>query len=64
MSAYSSEYLSTRLTIYAHRLIDFEHLVNFIELDLERLIVEVEALTDHYYQIDGMQADKIENQLS
>ena len=64
MSGYSSEYLKTRLAICANRLIDFEQLVSLIELDLERIIVEVEALTDHYYHIDGMQADKIENQLS
>lgn len=64
MSSFSSEYLSTRLTIYASRLIDFEQLVNLIEYDLERIIVEVEELTGHYYQIDSMQTDKIENQLA
>lgn len=64
MSEYSSEYLNTRLSIYASRLIGFEQLVKFIQYDLERIIAEVGELTGHYYQLDGTKLNPIESQLT
>jgi len=64
MSGFSSEYLNTRLSIYASRLISFEQLVNFIQYDLERIITAVQELSGHYYQLDDTNSDLIENQLT
>ena len=64
MSGFSNEYLNTRLSIYASRLIGFEQLVNFIQYDLERIIAAVQELTGHNYQLDSTKSNLIENQLT
>lgn len=63
MSSFSSLYLSTRLTMFARRLIGFQRLVEFIQSDLERILSDVNQLTGHNYQLDGTTSNRIENQL-
>jgi V/A-type H+-transporting ATPase subunit C len=63
MSSFSSVYLSTRLSVFAGRLISFEQLVNLIQFDLERIISEVNKLTGRNYRLDGTASSQIEHQL-
>lgn len=63
MSNFSSAYLSTRLTVFARRLIGFAQLVDLIQFDLERILSDVNRLTGYNYQLDGTDSRQIENQL-
>jgi V/A-type H+-transporting ATPase subunit C len=64
MSSFSSVYLSTRLTVFARRLISFEQLVGLIPFDLEQLLLEVNKLTGRNYQFDDGASAPIENQMT
>ena len=63
MSNFSSTYLSTRLSVFIHRLISFEQLVAYIDLDLDRIILDVSEITGHNYQPETTDTSLIENQL-
>jgi len=64
MSGFSSVYLGTRLTVLASRLISFEDLIGFIDLDLERIMAQVKQRTGYDYDIDDPNPRLIEAQLS
>ncbi len=63
MSGFTSAYLSTRLSIFSNHLIDFDFLTELFELDLEQILIRVEALTGHHYSLDNKVSSNIENQL-
>ncbi len=63
MSRHSSAYLNTRLNVFINRLIKFEQLVAFIDSDLDRILLNVNEITGHSYQLDATNNDRIENQL-
>ncbi|MCP4389859.1 MAG: V-type ATPase subunit [Gammaproteobacteria bacterium] len=64
MSGFSSVYLATRLTALASRLISFEQLIDFIELDLERIMMLVSQKTGYDYDIETSNPRWIESQLT
>ena len=64
MSGFSSEYLGTRLTILARRLLSFERLIDFIELDLESILEQVKQHTGYDYEIESANPRLIEGQLT
>jgi len=64
MSGFSSVYLGTRLTVLASRLISFEQLIDFIELDLEQILLQVKQRSGYDYDIDGSNPRWIEAQLT
>ncbi len=64
MSAFSSAYLGTRLTVLASRLIGFEQLIDFIELDLERILAQVKRHTGYDYVVEDTLPHSIEGQLT
>jgi len=63
MSGFSSAYLHTRLSIFANRLIRLPRLLALIDLDLERILSNVNAITGRHYELDLAYDDRIENQL-
>ncbi len=63
MSHFESTYLSTRLAVFASRLIHSEQLAAFIEFDLDRVLSNVNAITGHNYTLDATNSSQIENQL-
>jgi vacuolar-type H+-ATPase subunit C/Vma6 len=64
VSEFSSVYLATRLTVLASRLISFEQLVDFIELDLEQVMSRLKQHGGHEYDIEASNPRSIEAQLS
>lgn len=64
MSGFSSVYLSTRLSVLASRLFSLEQLIDFIDLDLERIMMQVKQHTGYDYDIDGSDPRWIEAQLT
>lgn len=64
MSSFSSVYLDTRLTVLASRLISFEQLIDFIDLDLEQIMLQVKQRTGYDYDIDTANPRWIETQLT
>ena len=63
MSRFESIYLSTRLNIFSRRLIQFGQLVSFIELDIDRILENVNVITGHSYKLDSTNTHPVENQL-
>ena len=64
MSSFSSAYLSTRLNLYASRLVRFPQLVKFVEYDLERILFDLQEITGIYYEPDHSIAPRIESQMT
>ena len=64
MSSFSSPYLSTRLNLYASRLVKFPQLVEFVEYDLERILYDLQEITGIYYEADHNIAPRIESQMA
>jgi V/A-type H+-transporting ATPase subunit C len=64
MSHFSSVYLDTRLNVFASRLIGLPRLADFIDYDLERILLELQELTGNYYELDDGAAARIERQLA
>jgi V/A-type H+-transporting ATPase subunit C len=52
MSAFTSAYLNTRLTLYASRLFKTEQLFQLIELDIEQIIARINKVTGHHYSTE------------
>lgn len=63
MSGFTSQYLSTRLDLFSGRLIDYPRLVGFIDQDLERILVEVRAITGNHYDLDASGSNDVESRL-
>ncbi len=63
MSHFSSTYLSTRLSTFINRLVNFERLVTLIDFDLDRIFLDVSEITGHDYQLDTTNTSRIETQL-
>ncbi|NNE64810.1 MAG: V-type ATPase subunit [Gammaproteobacteria bacterium] len=63
MSRFESSYLTTRLNIFSRRLIQFGQLVSFIDLDIDRILENVNAITGHGYKLDSTNTHPVENQL-
>lgn len=63
MSRFESSYLSTRLNIFCRRLIRFDRLVPMIALDTEQVLLKVNEITGHNYQLDTANNANLENQL-
>ncbi|MDH3760989.1 MAG: V-type ATPase subunit [Gammaproteobacteria bacterium] len=64
MSEFSSVYLATRLTVLASRLISFEQLVDFIDLDLEQVMSRIKQHNGQVYDIEASNPRSVEAQLS
>jgi len=64
VSGFTSAYLSTRLSIFSNRLIDFDFLTKLFDLDLEQILTHIATLTGHHYSLDSKDSSSIENQLA
>jgi len=64
VSEFSSVYLATRLTVLASRLISFEQLVDFIDLDLEQVMSRIKQHNGQVYDIEASNPRSVEAQLS
>lgn len=62
MSRFSGEYLATRLSIFANRLITVPAILDLVELDLESILHSVGEVTRRNYEIDSVGAGRIEHQ--
>jgi V/A-type H+-transporting ATPase subunit C len=64
VSGFHSDYLETRLGLFAARLIGTRKLISFIDLEPERLLAEVNRLSAQDYTLDGANSQSVEAQLT
>jgi len=64
MSGFRSDYLETRLGLFASRLIGMRKMISFIDLEPDRMLAEVNRLSAQDYTIDGSISQSVEAQLS
>lgn len=63
MSGYHNDYLETRLNLFAARLIGSRTLTGFIDLELDRMLAQINRLSAQEYTIDGATSRPVEDQL-
>jgi V/A-type H+-transporting ATPase subunit C len=63
VSAFRSDYLETRLGLFAARLIGTKTLSGFIDLEFDRMLARVNQLSAQQYTISGTASRHIEDQL-
>ncbi len=52
MSGFSSDYLNTRVSLYASRLFPAQRLLDLIDLDLNQVLQEMNRITGHHYETE------------
>lgn len=64
MSGYTSDYLNTRISIYASRLFSPQQLLALVELDLPAIIKQINEITPHQYSLEPEQYKSLGYQMS
>ena len=64
MGSRAGDYLATRLSLHAGRLVAFPRLLRFIDYDLERILRELAEITGVSYELDDTGGNGIESQLT